>query len=274
MKIRINQLICGVTLIVTLCTCSTKSPDTSPGAIIENAIPNGLVPGSALTLKGRDFGAVQSVQFANVNVAASNFIRTATNELTLKVPANAQAGDVRIVGEKGLGQPRQMALLTGASGLTTDNVSTNVGTITQGYFSDVCSPTYMSFCYKGACVGYLIENSRKTSECEQGYWAIEKSVETIAGSEYDVFKPRAKYQQLILKFEKNRNATGYTGFVFLQTPNGDTYAGNVLKDRNIMSYSLRDGSELKLCRTDLGNHFPSNRDDLCPRSGGGCSTCQ
>lgn len=270
MKTYFVQLLIWAGLLTVLSGCRSKAPE-AVGAIIETAIPNGLVPGSALTLKGRDFGTVQSVKFANTTVAVGSFIRTATGEVTLKVPIGTQAGEVRVVGEKGPGQPKQMALLTGGGpGPTLDNVSTNVNTVTQGYFFDNCNPEFMLYCYKGACIGYLHHN-RNT---DQASCVNEKfyTVETIGGAQYEVYKPyRINYQQVILKFEKRSAGSGYTGLILIQTPDGNTYAGSVLKDGNLAGYSLNDNSVLKLCKP---NPFvvPNGRGSLC--EGNGCSTCQ
>jgi len=270
MKTYLIQLICWGSLLTVLSACPSKDPEVM-GAIIETAIPNGLVPGSALTLKGRDFGTVQSVAFANTTVAVGSFIRTAVDEVTLKVPIGTQAGNVQVVGEKGPGQPKTMALLTGYSGITADNVSTNVTTVTQSSFSDECSPNFMLYCYKGACVGYLRDN--RTTSIAQCVNQKFYTTETIGGSQYEVYKPyQASHQQVILKYQKQSTGSGYTGLVLMQTPDGNIYAGSVLKDGNLAGYSLNDGSALKLCKP---NPFvaPNSKSNLCA-GGNSCSTCQ
>ena len=270
MKSFILQLICLGGLLL-FSTCS-KNPEAQPGAVIETAIPNGLVPGSALTLKGRDFGAVTSVQFANTSVASGQFMRTEINELTVKVPIGTQPGTVRVAGEKGPGQPKQMALLTGGSGLTADNISTGVNTITQGYFSDDCSPGVFLFCYKGGCIEYRKATNNTTGSGRP--CTVYHTVERIAGADYEVFKPRdTNRPQLVLKFEKNSTGTGYTGLVRAETPNKDDYVGSLLKDGSIVAYSLKDGSELKLCKPNLsGSGIIPEFTLQCPTNG--CTACQ
>lgn len=262
MKPYVVQLICWCGLLAVLSACPSNDPEL--GAVIETAIPNGLVPGSALTLKGRDFGAVQSVKFANDSVTASEFIRTATNELTLKVPPGAQAGEVRVVSENGPGHPKQMALLTGNTGLTVDNVNTNVTGITQGYVANLCVPEFFVFCYNGACIGYY---RGRNKDCDTYY-----SVEQITGKKYEVFRPiSTTYEQVVLKFEIKGSGTGYTGLVLAQLPNGDNYVGSILKNNSVIAYSIRDGSELKLCKPDMTGFNP-NGGRLCPPDR--CSACQ
>lgn len=271
MKTYLVQLICWGGLLTVLSACRSKEPEVV-GAIIETAIPNGLVPGSALTLKGRDFGAVTSVQFTNTSVVSGQFMRTETNELTVKVPIGTQAGDVRVAGEKGPGQPKTMALLTGGYGLTADNVSTNLNTVTQGTFSDDCSPSVFLFCYKGGCIEYRRDDAGTTSSGRTciTYYTIER----IAGADYEVFKPRdINRPQVVLKFEKSSNGIGYTGLVRVEAPNKDNYMGSQLKDGSIVVYSLKDGSELKLCKPNLAGSGIDPRFTLqCPANG--CTACQ
>lgn len=249
MKPYVVQLICWSLLLTVLLACRSKTPKPV-GAIIDTAIPNGLVPGSALTLKGHDFGTVTSVQFANTSVASGTFIRTATDELTLKVPLNTQGGEVRVVGEKGPGQPKQMNLLTGDSGITADNISTTAGGITQGSYSDDCSPGWFIYCLQGTCliyyyrvrrprVGAPANSTNESDYCQQSF-----TTESIGGSSYEVYK----HEKATLKFEKQNNSSSYTGFVCIVTPDGKIYWGNVTKTGSIVGSSVADGSVIQLCR--------------------------
>lgn len=255
------QLICLVGLLTALFSCRSKEPEANVGAIIDTAIPNGLVPGAALTLKGRDFGTVQSVQFANTTVAAGTFMRTATNELTLRVPSGTQAGTVRVVSEKGPGQPKQMTLLTDGSGLTADNVSTNVGNITQGYVSDLCNPKWFMFCLRGSCLSFYNPVTTANGCSQYGF-----TIEQILGVKYNVYKSTDAF--LTLKYEQNKNGVGFTGFVIIETLDGNTYLGNTLKNGSVVGYSIRDGSVIKLCQPVY-----TSQGSARPCSTGACSSC-
>ena len=248
---------------------SCKKDDATPSdpvAIIETAIPNGLIPGSALTLKGKNFLTVASVKLANTTVPASSFIRTATNELSFRVPQGTTAGKVCIVNEKGQGEWKDMALITSGN-LTTDNVGVNVSGITQGYYSDTCSPRWFVYCYNGVCLIYR-RQATIDPNCDKYY-----SIQQIGGSRYEVYP----HPTMTIKFELKDNTQDYTGLVILEA-NGITYLGSMVKKTlggNIVAYSVTDGQELKLCNPYPTKIFTDSTSPytLCTQNAP-CTTCR
>ncbi|WP_421829631.1 hypothetical protein [Larkinella sp.] len=235
-------------LLTGLTTCKDRDNDSDsaePLAVIATAIPNGLIPGSALTLKGRNFLTVTSVKLANTTIPASDFIRTAPDELSFKVPMGTTAGKICVVNQNGQGEWKDMALITSGV-LTADNVGVNVGSLVQGYYSDACSPQWFMYCLNGACLVYRRQTravpvgAPAGATCEKYY-----SVEQISGSSYEVY-PNDK---VTLKFELKKNSQEYTGMVIM-IMNGTTYLGNMVKKNSggsLIGYSVIDGQTLKLC---------------------------
>ncbi len=121
----------------------------APASEIKTAIPNGLIPGSALTLKGAGFYEIQSIRLPGGKVVSkSELIRNEENDITFKVPAGVSSGEVKLVSQYGEGKAQSLSLITGGTGLNADNIAnntTNVGSI--GAVSNLCRPVVFKDCY-------------------------------------------------------------------------------------------------------------------------------
>lgn len=260
---------------LTTCTKQDDSNSAEPLATIETAIPNGLIPGSALTLKGKNFLTVQSVKLANTSVAASEFIRTGPDELSFKVPQGTTAGKICVVNQNGEGEWKDMALITNGE-LTTDNVGVNVGSPVQGYYQDQCSPKWFMYCYNGQCLIYRRGSGERPIGAPAGY-VCEKyyTTEQLSGSTYEVYT-NSGTTKVTLKFELKKNSQEYTGMVIIEV-NGTTYLGSMLKKTSggsIVAYSLTDGQAIKLCNPYPNQAAINSVPDTKCRESRPCATCQ
>ncbi|MEZ0609417.1 IPT/TIG domain-containing protein [Fibrella sp. WM1] len=238
-------------------------------------VPTGLIPGSALTLKGSHFNTVSEVWVGNAAVPASQFIRSSADEITLKVPAGVTNSDVnvRIVNQYGTHAGENFALVTSGSGLNTGNVGTGSTTPILSYQSDACRPNYFLFCYNGKWVKYYVDNNPLTGAvgCETG---IFYTTSTLGGSAYNVYTERytAAAPPFTLMLELTSDKKQFTGFVVLTAPNGERFFGNVVKSGqinagDIIAMSPTTGTVVRLCA--LRNEGSSQY-----ISGQACSVCK
>lgn len=227
--------------VVTLNGETTTRFTGAPQAEINAVYPAGLVPGSALTLKGKNFLDVRSVQFKNTSVAASEFILNTANSVTLRVPAGTQPGEVRIVHAYGAGKDTALAILRGPGGLTTDNLASGLPILPFGSL-DSCAISLLAYCLEGKPVVFL----QNSVPCNETYVSSEK----IGNEVYEVYgSTRFNLNAgVILKAEKT--GISYTGFVLLVF-NNELFTGNLLKDGTIVLVSTNSGAPLKLCRALL-----------------------
>lgn len=263
---------------ITDCKKTPENPQSpEPLAIIETAIPNGLIPGSALTLKGKNFLTVTSVKLANTTVPASDFIRTAANELSFKVPLGTTAGKICVVNQNGQGTWKDMALISSGV-LTADNVGTNVTTPVQGYNSDECTPDWFMYCLNSTtCLIYRRGTGLPpiggpaSATCTQYY-----STTQLAGSSFEVYT----HPKATLKFELKKNSKEYTGLVIMEI-SGVTYLGSMAKNSSgrigsIVGYSVVDGTVQRLCNPNASSttKLSGNPELRCNTAPFPCATCQ
>lgn len=114
----------------------------APAPKISKAIPNGFIPGSALTLKGSNFFEVQSINLPDgQNISKEDFIASQDNQITIKLPGQLQNGHVTIENQFGNSLPIELQIITGGQGLNADNIAsqvTNAGIV--GGISRTCNP--------------------------------------------------------------------------------------------------------------------------------------
>ncbi|MCY7351030.1 MAG: IPT/TIG domain-containing protein [Cytophagaceae bacterium] len=210
----------------------------APQAEITATYPAGLVPGSALTLRGKDFLDVASVQFKNTSVPASEFILDTPNSVTVRVPAGTQSGDVRVIHQFGAGKSTPLNLLRGTTGLTTDNIAASLTTLTFGSL-DSCATSLMAFCNQGKLLVFL----RNSLPCNETHSTSEK----IAGDIYEVFADTRFKLNVGATLKAEKVGSSYSGFIMLLY-NSELHTGNVLKDGSIALVSVNSGTTTKLCR--------------------------
>lgn len=236
----------------------------APSIDKSRCVPAGLIPGSALTLKGSHFNSVSEVWLGNTAIPASQFIRTAENEITLKVPAGINKSDVRVVNQFGSHAGVGFDLVTSGNGLNTGNVGTGSTTLTTTPLYDGCSPENFIYCYNGSYASYPIVDNPVNPDATQfcrtcaGYPAgkcpyYDVDTEIVKGATYWRFSKTKSSRPLpfTIYYERSRNA--YTGFVILTTMSGGYYLGNVVKEGlpnagDIYAQSPFDGSVVRLCR--------------------------
>ncbi|RYC66902.1 IPT/TIG domain-containing protein [Spirosoma sordidisoli] len=166
-------------------------------------VPTGVIPGSALTLRGTNFGTVSQVRFTSGTVARDQFIRIAADEITLKVPANTQSGLVQLVNENGAGPGVQFDVVAGGDGLNAGNISTGTTNLTGiNFLSRLCNPwvyqrfnithaptlgttsrTFFQFLYENCNAGVSGCTTKDCSDNQRSY----DQKETIGQRSYRVF---------------------------------------------------------------------------------------
>lgn len=129
----------------------------APASAISKAVPNGLIPGSALTLKGDDFFDVQSVVLPNGSkISRKEFIAMGSNEVTIKLPDAITEGNFQVVSQYGAGNTLSLNMINGGGGLNGENIAngpTGIGSI--GGVSRQCGP----YTIKDYYIAYYPENS-------------------------------------------------------------------------------------------------------------------
>jgi len=125
----------------------------APAAKIASAVPNGIIPGSALTLKGINYYQIQSILLpGGATVSAASFIKNEPGEVTFIVPDKTPAGAIRIVNQYGSGEKQDLSLVSGGSGLNADNIANSPGSIgSVGSLNRTCDP----FVFKQYSIEYL-----------------------------------------------------------------------------------------------------------------------
>ena len=157
-------------------TADGQSFTGAPALVIDkkSCIPAGMIPGSFITLKGRNFNKVTQVNFSNTTVASNQFTFNDGNGITLKIPANTQSGKIWMVNEYGSSQGVQFDLLTAGDGLSTSNIATSVPQLVTNVISDSrFNPSYFYYCMpfregslypSGFVGGQYIEEKRITND--------------------------------------------------------------------------------------------------------------
>lgn len=129
----------------------------APASVISMAIPNGIIPGSALTLKGKNFFDVQEIVLpGGGKIARIEFLSIKSNEVTIKLPESASGGDFQVVSQYGAGESLRISFLNGGGGLNGDNIAngpTGIGSV--GALSRPCNP----FTIKDYYIAFYPENS-------------------------------------------------------------------------------------------------------------------
>jgi hypothetical protein len=114
----------------------------APASTISMAVPNGLIPGSALTLKGKDFYDVQAVILPNGSkVNAKEFLTKGNDGITIKLAENITTGNFKIENQYGVGNAVSLNMINGGGGLNPDNIAngpTGIGSV--GGISRQCFP--------------------------------------------------------------------------------------------------------------------------------------
>jgi hypothetical protein len=114
----------------------------APAATISKAIPNGLIPGSSLTLKGTNFFNIQSILLPNgKKINQTEFIAIDADHVTIKLPYELLTGKVQIENQYGYGEPLSLEMITAGEGLNADNIANgNIGIGSLGGISRLCNP--------------------------------------------------------------------------------------------------------------------------------------
>lgn len=258
----------GVTVRTAGGTSNPKDFRGAPAPTIEQnrCTPTAVSPGWTVTLRGTNFNTVSQVRFTNGVVNRDQFLQPiVSNEITLKVPANTQTGNIQLVNEYGTGPGVNFDKDQSATGLNPENITTNVGSLITGSISDNCVPRAFGYCMNGSCLIYTVgaayaegsdcKNCKPTDQstvCKQCKECNDRSIYTIEsqfGSQFHVFKPYYQTPQTsLIKFERTSDDKAYTGFVIF-VKDGVTYMGNILKsDGSIGLKSVATGADLKLCK--------------------------
>ncbi|MGF7216223.1 hypothetical protein GGR92_002388 [Spirosoma lacussanchae] len=229
--------------------------------ISQTPVPNGLIPGGPLTLRGTHFSSVTGIDFMNDNgevtatVNAASFLSNESGSCMIKVPVEATATSIRVNNEFGHGKPYSISKLSGSDAINTGNVATNVGSITTGVISDGCDPA--SFFYCSPNRGYEIGFKYFSSRCNTKGYVTEqlegRLFETYVAYRYTTGAALIATDDL-LKLERNSQNTAYTGAVIIIAGNNGkpvTYVGNMTKAGDIYAYSVLNGALFKMCKKDL-----------------------
>ncbi|MGF7216224.1 hypothetical protein GGR92_002389 [Spirosoma lacussanchae] len=211
----------------------------APQSVITEVRPNALIGNATVTFKGANFYYVTHVRLPNgVEIPGDRFIDRGNNQITIRVPPNTPAGDVRIITEYGEGRGLSVSNVLPGSSLTQDNIATSVGDIVTYTIADDCSPTSFHYCLNNRAFNF----KKYSSRCNRIYFTHE----TIGGATYEVYTD-VQFPTIRLKLELNGQGNAYTGFVFFDD-NGTRYAGSLLKNGDILLYALNTGSEVRLVK--------------------------
>jgi hypothetical protein len=171
----------------------------APAAQISTAIPNGFIPGSALTLKGSNYYEVQFVTLPGGKTINKNeFLRSQSNEVTFKLPNNINKGTISIVSQYGVGEEFALDVINGGAGLNSDNIITGVNQMTSiGFLNNGCgSEKYQHYYIRGRKVGFFHNFSKyvNTQECfNLKYDDILPTTEIIGGLKFLVLSSEKGY---------------------------------------------------------------------------------
>ena len=241
-------------------TSNSQSFTGAPPPTIDKGrcVPAGLISGSALTLKGSNFGTMSQVRFTNGSVSRNEFIRIENNEITLKVPAGTQSGLVQLVNEYGAGQGVQFDFVVGGAGLNSSNIATNVGAINTGTISNGCRSAAFWYCYKGVEYAFRRDPSNDDCKAHDLY-----SIERIGGTDFEVytmfehaldnqFVPKVPLvTEFWLKLQRRANSSSeFTGLVIFKLASGRQrqFIGSIVQNGNILLNAVDDHELLKLCK--------------------------
>lgn len=170
----------------------------APASKILTTVPNGLIPGGALTLKGSNFFEVQSVLFSDKKtVSANEFFRVESNEVTFKVPAGSNAARVTVVSQYGTGEDLALNLINGGAGLNSDNIANSVNQMTSiSFLNNGCgTEKYQYYYIRGRKVGFFHNFAKydRTQECFNKYEDILPTTEVIGGQKFLVLTTERGY---------------------------------------------------------------------------------